>query len=431
MTKDATKQLADAVLPLVRTRTDLHRWSAANRYGYDAHQAVNLLTDAARTQPAPVVFAVTQRAIASTLRAIARADDSSGIIGDAIRMMLQLHAELACKAPPTPAKLVNWMIAFQFDNVVDYFNIDPVAYAAALGETGLVRYRTELDQIAAQLPPDPTPEEEQRIFSQRIPHPDQWDQLISTRLTRGILEWNARRLAVLDKDVDAIIATHARDKKVAAWYHDTAKALAEIGEYDLAIDWARQATMFGPGHQSITAGHYWHKLVAEHHPENELATLQTLFVRWPTSEHATLIYQAVEDQWPNHREQVMDALKQHPAQAVSFALGALQDPQQAWELAHELELDNPHLWETLADQYQTIDPAAVLPIYTQIVHDTLKQANAKNYKTAARRLAQMRLLTAGTPLATQVDQLITELRQTHHRRPRLQTEFDKAGLPKI
>ena len=35
--------LADAVLPLVRTRTDLHRWSAANSYGHGVHQAVALL----------------------------------------------------------------------------------------------------------------------------------------------------------------------------------------------------------------------------------------------------------------------------------------------------------------------------------------------------------------------------------------------------
>ena len=30
------------------------------------------------------------------------------------------------------------------------------------------------------------------------------------------------------QDVDAIIATHSRDRKVAAWLQDTAKALAEI-----------------------------------------------------------------------------------------------------------------------------------------------------------------------------------------------------------
>ena len=77
--------LADAVLPLVRTRTDLHRWSAANSYGHGVHQAVALLRAAAHTQPAAEVLPVTQRALATALKAIARADDSSGIIGDATR----------------------------------------------------------------------------------------------------------------------------------------------------------------------------------------------------------------------------------------------------------------------------------------------------------------------------------------------------------
>ena len=86
--------LADAVLPLVRTRTDLHRWSAANSYGHGVHQAVALLRAAAQTQPAAEVLPVTQRVLASALKAIARADDSSGIIGGAIKDLVALHVGL-------------------------------------------------------------------------------------------------------------------------------------------------------------------------------------------------------------------------------------------------------------------------------------------------------------------------------------------------
>ena len=65
--------LADEVLPLVRTRSDVHRWSAANAYGFRVHQAVTLLQDAADTQPAGEVLAVTQRALASALKVIDKA----------------------------------------------------------------------------------------------------------------------------------------------------------------------------------------------------------------------------------------------------------------------------------------------------------------------------------------------------------------------
>ena len=48
---DVTVTLADQILPLVRTRTDLHRWRAANDYGSQLHDAVTLLQDAAQNEP--------------------------------------------------------------------------------------------------------------------------------------------------------------------------------------------------------------------------------------------------------------------------------------------------------------------------------------------------------------------------------------------
>jgi hypothetical protein len=35
--------LADAVLPLIRTRADLSRWSASNAHGRQMHEAVDIL----------------------------------------------------------------------------------------------------------------------------------------------------------------------------------------------------------------------------------------------------------------------------------------------------------------------------------------------------------------------------------------------------
>jgi hypothetical protein len=129
--------LAEAVLPLIRTRADLSRWSAANEHGRQMHEAVTILRQAADTEDPAVVFPVTQKAIASALKVIMRADDSSGIIGDACRALLDLHPIAAERAKPPVARLLEWMMAFQFDNKCDYFTIDPVAYSAALGENGM------------------------------------------------------------------------------------------------------------------------------------------------------------------------------------------------------------------------------------------------------------------------------------------------------
>lgn len=131
---------------------------------------------------------------------------------------------MAEMARPATAELIDWMIKFQFENECDYFAIDPVAYAPPLGDLGIARYRTKLDAVAANL--GTRPSEDQRWTA---PHASAW----------YVLDWNAQRLAVLDRDVDAIIRTHARDRRVAAWLQDTAEALEEIGQIELALEWAR------------------------------------------------------------------------------------------------------------------------------------------------------------------------------------------------
>jgi uncharacterized Zn finger protein len=82
-----------------------------------------------------------------------------------------------------------------------------------------------------------------------------------------------------------------------------------------------------------------------------------------------------------------------------------------------------------ATTYEKIDPWAVLPVLPRLAEHELVAANAQNYRFAARRLAKMRRLAAGSDHAQAVDSLIAQLRETHRRRPRLLQEFDRAGLP--
>ncbi|WP_434616049.1 hypothetical protein [Arthrobacter sp. A5] len=125
---------AAEVLPLFRTRADLHRWSAAHAFGRQASEGLQLLQGAAELGDPAAVIAPAQTAIASLCRILLRADDSSGIIGDVVRGLLKLHARSCTQAPPTPAKLVQWMIRFQFLDDQEFFEIDPVDYA--VGSSG-------------------------------------------------------------------------------------------------------------------------------------------------------------------------------------------------------------------------------------------------------------------------------------------------------
>jgi len=200
------------------------------------HEAVDVLESAIPTTDPAEVYSVTHKSLASAIKVIARADDSNGIIGDACRRLLDLHPQVAASAKVPAGRLVDWMMKFQFGGDVDYFEIDIVAHAPVLGESGMATCRTRLKEIEAGL--GPRPSEDERWTS---PHAHEG----------FTLDWNAQRLAVLDRDVDEIIRTHAKDRTVAAWLEDTAEAFEEIGEIDLAIDWAKQATDFGRGHQSL------------------------------------------------------------------------------------------------------------------------------------------------------------------------------------
>lgn len=70
----------------------------------------------------------------------------------------------------------------------------------------------------------------------------------------------------------------------------------------------------------------------------------------------------------------------------------------------------------------------MLPVYTRLVEHELAEANTRHYRGAARRLKKMRKLAAGSGESTEVDEFIADLRERYRRRPRLQQEFDRAGL---
>lgn len=406
--------LADAVLPLIRTRADLHRWSTANAHGAQMNHAVDLLDEARATSDPAEVYDVTHRALASAVTVIARADDSSGIIGDACRRLLALHPVAATAAAVPVRRLVDWMMDFQFRGVVDYFEIDPVAYAPALGEAGLADYRSRLRAVEDGLGEKPGWGE--RWSSS---HSHEW----------FVLLWNEQRLAVLDRDVEAIIRTHAGDQNRAAFIEDAALALEEIGEIDLAISWARRATEHGRGHQSQKAAASWLRLLAEHRPHELLDAQRQVFDTWPSASTAGELHRAARERWPELEDEVMARLAPRPDQAVSFALHTLKDPQRAWQLAHSLGLDSDETWSVVVKAYEKIDPAGVLPVHRRLVESQLVDASAQNYRRAAKRLVTMRSLARKVGQLEEVDAFIADLRELHRRRPRLQQEFDRARLP--
>ena len=304
--------------------------------------------------------------------------------------------------------IYDWMMRFQFDGDVDYFEIDPVAYAPALQvrDGGLSSATLRYTGFG----PRPSAED---LWTSR--HAHEW----------FMIEWNARRLAVLDRDIDAIVCTHARDRSVAAWLEDTAEAFEEIGEIDLALDWAKQATEFDRGHQSLKVAGYWCRLLAEHRPAELLPARLEVFRRWPSSSTAAYLYQDAGPSWPSHRDEVA-TLAASPRDAVLFALLTLKEVQFAWKLAFSLGLDSDDVGAAGhgVREGRPARRAAARPARRERTDGGRRAA----LPDRPRRLAKMRKRATGSRRQG-LNEFIAELRETHRRRPRLQQEFDRAGLP--
>lgn len=306
------------MLPLIRSRSrDLWRYSVANEHGVQMLDGAALLEQAIRhpqslniygvVEPTPdETYKVAHKALASAIRVIARADDSAGIIGDACRQLIDLHAQAAAQATVSPTKLADWIFDFHFDDQVDYFELDPVAYAPALGPKGLDRLRARVDALRGEIPPhDP---------DDRLAHYDHREFLV---------RWFDKRFAVLDRDFDAIIHTHLRDGRVAAWYEDVAAAFDEIGEIDLAIDWSEQATLFDHGHQSQQAARRWQRLLEQHRPQDLPDAVRVVFGRWPSAGAGARV---IETSGAGLIPDVQETLLSRPAELVRFQLETMADP---------------------------------------------------------------------------------------------------------
>jgi len=138
-----------------------------------------------------------------------------------------------------------------------------------------------------------------------------------------------------------------------------------------------------------------------------------VFRKWPSSTSAARLHKTAGKAWPGYRDEVVTTLAASPSDAVLFALHTLKEPEFAWNLAHSFALDNGSTWSELVKAYEKVDPIATLPIHQRLVEGILIEANAKNYKLAARRLATMRKLSAGSEKSAEVDNLIAELREVH------------------
>ncbi len=396
------------ILGMFRTRHELVRWDAVSEYVAIASLGEHELRAAAVSWGPAKTIPVVEKAIAVVVKVLQRADDSNGEIGELVGDLMALHAELYALAPPAPKKLVDWLINFEFDGSQDFFTPDIADYTAALGVTGANLLLDRLDALEAELPP----------------LTGEWD---SARFARHNISHYRERLAVALGDPAGVIASFGELTR-SYRMHELAKALVEVGAVDQAVDTAERGTLLETGWQAERCGQYWAELLHEHRSrEAELDARQRVFDRWPTSVNALELAATAGPGWDARAEAAFTKLeKAHPRELINSLL-ALGLVDRAWQDALRLTTD-PVLWTQLVAAREKSDPASVVPVLLILINGDLKVSDARNYKSAVKRLKQLKKALVATGHGDDFAGIVADLREANRRRPRLLDELGRVGM---
>src|SRR5215211_3048046 len=249
----------------MRTRRFLDYGESAG-WAHAAQPLVAELDNAVDASPSRELVGLLQRAVGHVVKVIMHADDSDGLIGDLARELLALHARACDAGVADPVELAAWMVRFGFDDQ-DFFEVDPVRYASALGDTGLAAYR---DAVGARRDGD----------------------AFAVRYAR-------ERLAILDRDVDAIVRLLGGDLTTPYQFIRVAEAMRELGLDAETLAWAKRGIAQTSGWQ-VAQLYDLACDVQRGQPIEVLALRRAQHERMPSSSTYRAVRAAAEalDAWP-------------------------------------------------------------------------------------------------------------------------------------
>jgi hypothetical protein len=358
--------------------------------------------DLAASSPSAELVALIERAVGHVVKVMGHADDSDGAIGDLARDLLDAHAQACDAGVADPVKLARWMIRFRFDDQ-DFFEVDPVRYAPALGELGLAAYRRDVG----------------------VRRQGGDDSFAAT--------YAQKRLAVVAGDVEGIIRLLGGDLTAPYQFIRVAEAMAELGRDDDVLGWAKRGIAETSGWQvaqlyDLAAGVY-----ARRGAQRELLDLRRDQHRhMPSSNTYALVRKEAQAAgvWDEERDAARSALAGGDLGGLVDVLLADEEPEAAWQVT----VDNPgwdpgqHRWLRLAEAREPAHPSEALAIYLRLADVELETTGRTAYQRAAAILARARRAALAADCRAAFGHHITELRDRHSRRPTLIKILDKAAL---
>ena len=360
---------ASGLLALVNRDLAPHRrfydYRAANEYARGAGDVVDLLVNRAERAD-PGLVPVIERAITLVTRAVLKSDDSSGAQGALVRGLLDAHAKsVRTASPPLSQKeqtrLIKWIVKYRYGGMQDFFDPDIVAYAPGLAMRSIEQYR---------------------------------EAIANTELGEYGY-YPLTRLAVLDRDRDAIVAANRGEPHNEMLAARIVSDLEEAGLHDDALHYARLGVaMESRGWDARLVTFLVEDAVARGALDEATGLRRDWYQRFPSEPAFAALRTAAETDstWEAERTAAEELLAARaPAAFVTYLLRE-QRVDEAWRFANDYaeSLRDLAVWLNLCEARAHEHPRDVLPVYRQLVLDVLTVTDKRNYRTAARLLQTMR-----------------------------------------
>jgi hypothetical protein len=338
-----------------------------------------------------------RRTVDDISEVLEQSGDHVGDLTDRLDRAVELYARACTARPPDPEKLADWILEVEFDGPGRPV-IDLAEFATALGEPGLRRIKSTVDEVLAATGPGHR---------------------------RDVAERLREQLAEVLGDVDELVAILSAKPPRVDVSLKIVRVLRAAGRHSEAIAHAARALT--------------HDKQPAREPEGQTARRRQEFDAKPGRESYAALREAAtaEGKWMSQRRDALACLRERAAEGVEQAdelvRVLLEDgrPDEAWRAcvrfgaSGELKLE-------LAEQRAADHPAETIPVFREQVEDLIERKEPQAYQEAARRLKLLRTLHKRAESPDEFTAYLAALVETHRRKTRLITEIRTAriALPK-
>ncbi|MFI5559156.1 hypothetical protein ACIA2T_07735 [Amycolatopsis japonica] len=348
-----------------------------------------LLDAGSRADLAPLA----RRTVDDISEMLEQIDDTSGEVADRLDRAVELYARACVARPPDPESLAAWILEVEFDGP-GWPAIELADFASALGEKGIARIQSTVDNVLAEQP---------------------------SGVKRETAERLREELAEVSGDVDALVAILA----------------AKPPRVDVSLKIVR--VLRAAGRHSEAIAHAARALTHDKKEEAPPAEKDPLSRKDFDENPAAATYLALREEsldagrWVAQRKTALARLRELAAgstQAADELVRALlgeDRADEAWRAAVRFEASLPVRVE-LADARSVAHPAETIPVYRDHVEELITRKDPNSYREAARQLRKLRTVHKKAGMAEEFSSYLGTLVEIHKRKTRLIAEVKAARI---